>query len=1199
MFDGRTDRRQVSLRGNSKKLSRKDAIDKARIERQERMDVRARNDAAVRLSAAWRGSRQRGALRREAFSQLSVKYSDFLKGETAIKQVFAAQGKPFSGIVPPHSALTPLLSLGGRLAPSSRNSIPLLAWLVNLLRRNLQEASKPDTAWAAAACTEPSRASVRVSSLLRAALSCLSLHEGREPDSTALRDAVTALLQTWIVPPSWAAVQQGAVAVDAASHLCVLVAGSLTVRSQLLTLLQDAALPTATAHSVLSIASHALGLPASSPVAQLVHCAYACGVFGSRRVVTDTELLNSVNQALSTVPATHTASEAPTFPVSAWVLTLRACHGLLSVHAGLPALPRLWSLSPAQQTDIFSTDIAQSRSVTILEAVARLYTMEAPSGQGNGELGALVAGCVQQLLLKVPLHLSLQMPQVGAPSGGADMSAAADDLMDSDSDSDAPLAAGAASGAGDTAHRARLHPTNSAGHDPAHALAYTMADADPTVLAPSQAQFESAQAGVPVAEVLLSKAFLHRLCSDALSPAPNAAQSDDAAALRLGSCLWGIFTSALIAQILPRELVLSSRRPSLLRSLGRHWTSTRLSVGPASRFLVHLGAVCDGRFLANLWAQLSPGLPLTSPVLLAQALTEPTRCQALSLLCAVFAQKLMVMDDAELLEQGRAMELPALQRLVQTINSSLHLLAWVNEEAKTAPLHTRDAPSLALITEGVLLYRRLHERQSRNPGQIADGAVWLWPRISASDLSAGTIIQLHQNGEDELDVGAGAAAAPPSPAFHASHLGAGSGAASTSGTAASPTLRAARALFVITQLPMVVPFKQRAELFHELLLVDRQDKQSAWGHGLKLRIRRDYLFEDSMSSFSAIVGQKGRQALRDRMQITFISSEGHEEPGIDGGGLFQEWIAAATQRGFDPEYGLFRITPNQELYPSAASGDFAPDHLAQFEFLGRLLAKAVYEGMLVEPVFAGFFLNKLLGKPNLVDDLVSLDPSLHSNLLSIKSLPAETIDELGLAFETTVERLEGPESKPVVPGGSEMPVTGANVGQYITHVAHFRLNSLISAQSRAFLSGFRDVIPVNWLRMFSAPELQLLIGGTPKDMSVADMRANTVYAGGYHDQHPVIAAFWDGLEHDFTHEDRSAFLLFVTSCSRPPLLGFKTLNPKLAIHRVPLMSGEDAAKLPTSATCMNLLKLPEYPHQTLLRDKLKYAIHSASGFELS
>jgi len=40
-------------------------------------------------------------------------------------------------------------------------------------------------------------------------------------------------------------------------------------------------------------------------------------------------------------------------------------------------------------------------------------------------------------------------------------------------------------------------------------------------------------------------------------------------------------------------------------------------------------------------------------------------------------------------------------------------------------------------------------------------------------------------------------------------------------------------------------------------------------------------------------------------------------------------------------------------------------------------------------------------------------------------------------------------------------------------------------------------------------------------------------------------------------------------------------------------------RLPSAATCMNLLKLPKYDSEEMLKEKLLYAIRSNSGFELS
>ncbi len=79
-----------------------------------------------------------------------------------------------------------------------------------------------------------------------------------------------------------------------------------------------------------------------------------------------------------------------------------------------------------------------------------------------------------------------------------------------------------------------------------------------------------------------------------------------------------------------------------------------------------------------------------------------------------------------------------------------------------------------------------------------------------------------------------------------------------------------------------------------------------------------------------------------------------------------------------------------------------------------------------------------------------------------------------------------------------------------------------------------------------------------------------------------------------TNAEQADFLRFVTSCPRPPILGFRHLQPPLTIQMV-----QSDDRLPTAATCINLLKLPAYGSRDVLRDKLLYAIKSHSGFDLS
>lgn len=203
-------------------------------------------------------------------------------------------------------------------------------------------------------------------------------------------------------------------------------------------------------------------------------------------------------------------------------------------------------------------------------------------------------------------------------------------------------------------------------------------------------------------------------------------------------------------------------------------------------------------------------------------------------------------------------------------------------------------------------------------------------------------------------------------------------------------------------------------------------------------------------------------------------------------------------------------------------------------------------------------------------------------------------------------------SSELVPNGSEVRVTNSNLLQYIHRYAHYQQNTAIAPQSKALLRGFRELIPIPWIRMFNTRELQLLINGETRKIDLDDLKAHTNYSSGFHESQPYIQSFWRIVD-EMSLDDQKNFLKFVTSSVRQPLLGFKELNPKFCVQKVSQYSnialGSDHAmnpqvagavpRLPSAATCMNLLKLPQYDSIDILREKLLYAIRSNSGFELS
>ncbi|XP_069585826.1 ubiquitin-protein ligase E3C isoform X2 [Ranitomeya imitator] len=403
-----------------------------------------------------------------------------------------------------------------------------------------------------------------------------------------------------------------------------------------------------------------------------------------------------------------------------------------------------------------------------------------------------------------------------------------------------------------------------------------------------------------------------------------------------------------------------------------------------------------------------------------------------------------------------------------------------------------------------------------------------------------------------------------------------------------------RQLAILTELPFVVPFEERVKIFQRLIYADKQEVQGdgPFLDGINVTIRRNYIYEDAYDKLSP----ENEPDLKKRIRVHLLNTHGLDEAGIDGGGIFREFLNELLKSGFNPNQGFFKTTNEGLLYPNPAAQMLVGDSFARhYYFLGRMLGKALYENMLVELPFASFFLSKLLGTSADVDihHLASLDPEMYKNLLFLKSYEGD-VEELGLNFTVVNNDLGEAQVVELKLGGKDIPVTSANRIAYIHLVADYRLNKQIRQHCLAFRQGLANVVNLEWLRMFDQQEIQVLISGAQVPICLDDLKSFTNYSGGYSADHQVIKIFWRVVE-NFTDEEKRKLLKFVTSCSRPPLLGFKELYPAFCIHN----GGLDLERLPTASTCMNLLKLPEFYDENLMRSKLLYAIECAAGFELS
>ncbi|KJA15318.1 hypothetical protein HYPSUDRAFT_194398 [Hypholoma sublateritium FD-334 SS-4] len=405
-------------------------------------------------------------------------------------------------------------------------------------------------------------------------------------------------------------------------------------------------------------------------------------------------------------------------------------------------------------------------------------------------------------------------------------------------------------------------------------------------------------------------------------------------------------------------------------------------------------------------------------------------------------------------------------------------------------------------------------------------------------------------------------------------------------------------LGILNNIPFAIPFEVRVAIFRNFVAHDMAARGHGHGfrrgfnpfapHGGKARVavRRGMVAQDGFDRL-------GEVDMKAPVEITFIDQFGQEEAGIDGGGVFKEFFTSLCKEVFDTDRGLWLANKKNELYPNPHAYATEPHSLNWYRFIGRILGKAMYEGILVDVGFAGFFLAKWLGKQSFLDDLSSLDPDLYNGLIFLKHYDGN-LEDLALNFTMAIEEFGLTKTVDLIPNGSNISVTKENRLTYIYLVSHYRLSKQIKQQSEAFFEGLSEMIDQKWLRMFNQQEVQILIGGVNSPIDLDDLRQNTNYGGLYDDAHPVIVTFWN-VVNSLDQEQRRALLRFVTSCSRPPLLGFKELIPLFSIRD----AGVDQNRLPTSSTCVNLLKLPRYETERTLREKLVQAINSNAGFDLS
>jgi E3 ubiquitin-protein ligase HUWE1 len=377
------------------------------------------------------------------------------------------------------------------------------------------------------------------------------------------------------------------------------------------------------------------------------------------------------------------------------------------------------------------------------------------------------------------------------------------------------------------------------------------------------------------------------------------------------------------------------------------------------------------------------------------------------------------------------------------------------------------------------------------------------------------------------------------------------------------------------EYPQLMRLSARVRLFRAAQPGKLRDGQIA------LTVSRSNILSDSFGALSDIRGD----AILDEIHVQFIG-----ENGVDAGGLTRDWFTTLVNAIFNPNFTLFIAAANgRSSQPNPLARHGAPNFREWFSFAGRIIARAVIEGVSLDAHMTRPMLKHLRSLPMSLKDLESVDQQLYESLHFILE---NDVTDLGLTFAIVYDQFGVRFVRTFVTDGARTPVTNENKEEYVKKMVQWKLTEEIKEEIERFVGGFHELISPEELRMFTPDELDLLICGVP-EIDAEDFRANCHIQRPYSDDHPVIVRFFSVFQ-NFTMEERARFLLFLTGSSQVPVGGFRMLEDIGRPIQIGLGGSPD--RLPQAHTCMNQLDLPEYETEEDMRAKILFAIQECNTF---
>ncbi|XP_052472632.1 E3 ubiquitin-protein ligase HECTD3 isoform X2 [Carassius gibelio] len=257
----------------------------------------------------------------------------------------------------------------------------------------------------------------------------------------------------------------------------------------------------------------------------------------------------------------------------------------------------------------------------------------------------------------------------------------------------------------------------------------------------------------------------------------------------------------------------------------------------------------------------------------------------------------------------------------------------------------------------------------------------------------------------------------------------------------------------------------------------------------------------------------------------------------------------------------------------------------KLEWIGQLMGAALRGKDFLVLALPGLVWKQLIGEAvSWTKDFPAVDSVMVKLLEAMEHMDKETFDfKFGQELVYTTPLSDG-RLVELIPGGSGVVVRYEDRMEFIRLVQKSRLEES-REQIAAMQAGLVKVVPQAVLDLLTWQEVEKKVCGDP-EITVEALKRLTRYEDL--EQTDVrVQYLWEALM-NFTNEDRSRFLRFVTGRSRLPA----------PIYIFPDKQGSETTDaLPQSSTCSSTLYLPKYQSAKVCEEKLRYAAYNCVAID--